>query len=96
MLVHFGRGFNDFYVCKMVQNTIFFQLFINLVQRPWYVLSCVWDGAYKRTLAANLLWRLSVCLSVCLSVYIQPTSVGGPTGFPNYAFLVPASAPRLV
>ena len=24
-----------------------------LVQRPWYVLSCLWDGAYKRTLAVN-------------------------------------------
>ena len=23
------------------------------VQRSWYVLSCQWDGAYKRTLAAN-------------------------------------------
>ena len=22
-------------------------------QRPWYVLSSLWDGAYKRTLAAN-------------------------------------------
>ena len=22
-------------------------------QRPWYVLSCLWDGAYKRTHAAN-------------------------------------------
>ena len=22
-------------------------------QRPWYVLSCMWDGAYKRTLAVN-------------------------------------------
>ena len=22
-------------------------------QRPWYVLSCLWDGAYKRILAAN-------------------------------------------
>ena len=22
-------------------------------QRPWFVLSCLWDGAYKRTLAAN-------------------------------------------
>ena len=22
-------------------------------KRPWYVLSCLWDGAYKRTLAAN-------------------------------------------
>ena len=22
-------------------------------QRPWYVLSCLWDDAYKRTLAAN-------------------------------------------
>ena len=22
-------------------------------QRLWYVLSCLWDGAYKRTLAAN-------------------------------------------
>ena len=22
-------------------------------QRPWYVLSCLWDGAYKRTLALN-------------------------------------------
>ena len=24
-------------------------------QRPWYVLSCLWDDAYKRTLAAN--WK---------------------------------------
>ena len=24
-----------------------------VLQRPWYVLSCLWDGAYKRTLAAN-------------------------------------------
>ena len=24
-----------------------------VTQRPWYVLSCLWDGAYKRTLAAN-------------------------------------------
>ena len=23
-------------------------------QRPWYVLACLWDGAYKRTLVANL------------------------------------------
>ena len=23
-------------------------------QRPWYVLSCLWDGAYKRSIAANL------------------------------------------
>ena len=22
-------------------------------QRPWYVLSCLWDGAYKRSLAVN-------------------------------------------
>ena len=22
-------------------------------QRPWYELSCLWDDAYKRTLAAN-------------------------------------------
>ena len=22
-------------------------------QRPWYVLSCLWDGVYNRTLAAN-------------------------------------------
>ena len=22
-------------------------------RRPWYVLSCLWDGACKRTLAAN-------------------------------------------
>ena len=25
----------------------------NPQQRPWYVLSCLWDDAYKRTLAAN-------------------------------------------
>ena len=25
-----------------------------VLQRPWYVLSCLWDGAYKRSLAANL------------------------------------------
>ena len=24
-------------------------------QRSWYVLACLWDGAYKRTLAAN--WK---------------------------------------
>ena len=24
-----------------------------LVQRLWYVLFCLWDGAYKRTLAVN-------------------------------------------
>ena len=23
------------------------------VQRPWYMLSCLWDDAFKRTLAAN-------------------------------------------
>ena len=28
------------------------ELFL-VYQRPWYVLSCLWDGAYKRTLAAN-------------------------------------------
>ena len=22
-----------------------------VLQRPWYVLSCLWEGAYKRTLA---------------------------------------------
>ena len=22
-------------------------------ERPWYVLSCLWDDAYKRTLAAS-------------------------------------------
>ena len=22
-------------------------------QKPWYMLSCLWDNAYKRTLAAN-------------------------------------------
>ena len=33
-------------------------------QRPWYVLSCLWDGAYKRTLAVNRkekpMWRQRV------------------------------------
>ena len=33
-------------------------------QRPWYVLSCLWDSAYKRTLAANRkeypMWRQRV------------------------------------
>ena len=24
-----------------------------VLQRPWYVLSCLWDGAYKSTLAVN-------------------------------------------
>ena len=24
-----------------------------VLQRPWYVLACLWDGAYKRTLAVN-------------------------------------------
>ena len=27
-------------------------------QRPWYVLSCLWDGAFKRTLATN--WKQQV------------------------------------
>ena len=25
----------------------------NTTQRPWYVLSCLWDDAYNRTLAVN-------------------------------------------
>ena len=33
-------------------------------QRQWYVLSCLWDGAYKRTLDANRkelpMWRQRV------------------------------------
>ena len=33
-------------------------------QRPWYVVSCLWDGAYKRTLAVNRkeypMWRQRV------------------------------------
>ena len=29
-------------------------------QMPWYVLSCLWDGAYKRTLAANRQWVSSL------------------------------------
>ena len=24
-----------------------------VLQRPWYVLSCLWGGAYKRTLVVN-------------------------------------------
>ena len=24
-----------------------------VLQRPWYVLSCLWDGAYKGTLDVN-------------------------------------------
>ena len=26
-----------------------------VLQRPWYVLSCLWDGAYKRTLCYHQL-----------------------------------------
>ena len=26
---------------------------LSYFSRPWYELSCLWDGAYKRTLAAN-------------------------------------------
>ena len=52
---------------------ISFLLFLSLVpasaprlvqQSPWYVLSCLWDGAYKRTLAANR-------KELLLSYYIQ-------------------------
>ena len=32
-------------------------------QRPWYVLSCLWEDAYKRTLAANRKGFLSRYLS---------------------------------
>ena len=35
-----------------------------MYQRPWYVLSCLWDDAYKRTIAANRkekpMWRQRV------------------------------------
>ena len=30
------------------------ELFIVPVSAPWYVLSCLWGGAYKITLAVNL------------------------------------------
>ena len=47
---------------------------------PWYVLSCLWDGAYKRTLAVNrksslyggsrFLFSLSEwSLTICLTPY---------------------------
>ena len=26
---------------------------MTVVTKAWYVLSCLWDGAYKRTLDAN-------------------------------------------
>ena len=31
----------------------FINSFSHLPQRPWYMLSCLWDGAYKRTLAVS-------------------------------------------
>ena len=37
----------------MVDPLIYFLL--QPVLHDWYVLSCLWDGAYKRTLAAN--WK---------------------------------------
>ena len=43
-------------VCKIVLIPLHFsfqQVFHNWCNRPWYVLSCLWDGAYKRTLAVN-------------------------------------------
>ena len=34
---------------------LFYQIYIFFLeqQRSWYVLTCLWDGAYKRTLAVN-------------------------------------------
>ena len=30
-----------------------FSIYLSRIKRPWYVLFCLWDGAYKRTIAAN-------------------------------------------
>ena len=43
-------------------------------QRPWYVLSCLWDGAYKITLAVNRkeypMWRQRVSfLNIWVVIY---------------------------
>ena len=38
----------------LLPNKLITYYYTQLVeQRLWYVLSCLWDGAYKRTLAAN-------------------------------------------
>ena len=40
-------------------------------QRLWYVLSCLWDGAYKRTLAANRNKVAHVAAAGFLSRYLN-------------------------
>ena len=44
----------------------YFYIPANAPQRLWYVLSGLWDGAYKRTLAANLkeLWQWVSSLAI--------------------------------
>ena len=37
-------------------------------QRPWYVLSCLWDSAYKRTLAADV--SKSVIIIIIIIQYL--------------------------
>ena len=45
------------YVILLLIHCLFYLVLASaprlVLQRPWYVLSCMWDGAYKRTLAAN-------------------------------------------
>ena len=40
-------------------------------QRPWYVHSCLWDGAYKRTLAVNRKRVAHVAAAGFLSRYLN-------------------------
>ena len=40
-------------------------------QRPWYVQSCLWDGAYKRTLAAISERVAHVAAACFLSRYLN-------------------------
>ena len=42
-------------------------------QRPWYVLSCLWDDAYKRTLAFNRKRVAHVVAAGFLSCYLCGT-----------------------
>ena len=54
----FFVGFECVCVCFVILCCCFvlFELFLvpaSAPQKPWYVISCLWDGAYNRPLAAN-------------------------------------------
>ena len=57
-LYGFGHIVNEKKPAGSIPNGRLIQLFLVTVsvlvyQKPWYVLSCMWDGAYERFVATN-------------------------------------------